>query len=45
MAKEIPTIGDLRRKSEEIGAATAAYLNDENAEQFVFKPGHQIAVA
>ena len=36
MAKEIPSVGDLRRKSEitdeEIEAATAAYLKDEGAE-------------
>ncbi|WP_267427008.1 hypothetical protein [Methylobacterium sp. GC_Met_2] len=49
MAKEIPSVGDLRRKSEvtddEIQAATAAYLEDESAEPFVFKSGHQINVA
>ncbi|KNY20747.1 hypothetical protein [Methylobacterium sp. ARG-1] len=49
MAKEIPRVGDLRRKSEvtddEIEAATAAYLNDENAEPFAFKSGQRIAVA
>ena len=49
MAKEIPSVGDLRRKSEitdaEIQAATAAYLKDEAAEPFVFKSGHRIDVA
>jgi phosphoenolpyruvate-protein kinase (PTS system EI component) len=49
MAKEIPSVGDLRRKSEvsdeEIEAATAAYLKDGNAEPFAFKSGHTIDVA
>jgi phosphoenolpyruvate-protein kinase (PTS system EI component) len=49
MAKEIPSVGDLRRKSEvtddEIDAATAAYLKNENAEPFVFKSGHRVDVA
>jgi hypothetical protein len=49
MAKEIPSVGDLRRKSEvsdaEIEAATAAYLKDGNAEPFVFKSGHRVDVA
>jgi hypothetical protein len=49
MAKEIPSVGDPRRKSEvtddEIDAATAAYLKDENAEPFVFQSGHQVDVA
>jgi hypothetical protein len=49
MAKEIPSVGDLRRKSEvtddEIEAAMAAYLKDENAEPFAFKSGHTIDVA
>lgn len=49
MAKEIPSVGDLRRKSEvkddEIEAATAAYLADENAKPFAFKSGHTIDVA
>lgn len=49
MAKEIPSVGDLRRKSEvtddEIEAATAAYLKDENAKPFAFKSGHTIDVA
>ncbi|SFM99959.1 hypothetical protein [Methylobacterium pseudosasicola] len=49
MAKEIPSVGDLRRKSEvtddEIEAATAAYLRDENAEPSAFKSGHTIDVA
>ncbi|UIY45758.1 hypothetical protein [Methylobacterium radiotolerans] len=38
MAKEISSVGDLRRKSEvtdeEIDAAIAAYLNDEDAVPF-----------
>ena len=49
MAKEIPSVGDLRRKSEvsdeEIEAATAAYLADESAKPFAFKSGHTIDVA
>ncbi len=49
MAKEIPSVGDLRWKSEvtddEIEAATVAYLKDENAEPFVFKSGHTVDVA
>ena len=49
MAKEIPSVGDLRRKSEvsdaEIDAATAAYLKDEAAEPFAFKSGHRVDVA
>lgn len=49
MAKEIPSVADLRRKSEvsddEIEAATAAYLADENAKPFAFKSGHTIDVA
>ena len=49
MAKEIPSVGDLRRKSEvtddEIEAATAAYLKDEGAKPFAFKSGHTIDVA
>jgi len=49
MAKKIPSVGDLRRKSEvtdeEIEAATAAYLMDEGAPPFAFKPGHTIDVA
>ncbi|MBY0253595.1 MAG: hypothetical protein K2X54_19795 [Methylobacterium organophilum] len=49
MAKEIPSVGDLRRKSEvsddEIAAASAAYLKDENARPFAFKSGHTIDVA
>jgi hypothetical protein len=49
MAKEIPSVGDLRRKSEvtddEIAAVTAAYLKDENAEPFVFKSGYRGDVA
>ena len=49
MAKEIPSVGDLRRKSEvtddEIEAATTAYMKDENAKPFSFKSGHRIDVA
>ena len=49
MAKEIPSVADLRRKSEvsdeEIEAATAAYLKDENTGPFAFKSGHTIDVA
>jgi len=49
MTKEIPSIGDLRRKSEvtdeEIEAATAAYLKEEGASPFAFKSGHTIDVA
>jgi hypothetical protein len=49
MAKEIPSVGDLRRKSEvtdeEIEAATAAYLKDEGAKPFAFKSGHTIDLA
>ena len=49
MAKEIPSVGDLRRKSEvsddEIEAAAAAYLNDESTEPFALKSGHTIDVA
>ncbi len=48
MAKEIPSVGDLRRKSEvtddEIEAATAAYLKDEDAKPFAFASGHTIDV-
>ena len=49
MAREIPSVGDLRRKSEvtddEIEAATDAYLKDEDAEPFVFESGHRVDVA
>jgi len=49
MAKEIPSVGDLRRKSEvsddEIEAATAAYLKDDGAPPFAFNSGHTIDVA
>ena len=49
MAKEIPSVDDLRRESEgtddEIEAPTAAYLKDEAAKPFVFKSGHRIEVA
>ncbi|GJE15123.1 hypothetical protein FOHLNKBM_6201 [Methylobacterium longum] len=48
MAKEIPSVGDLRRKSEvtddEIQAATNAFLKDEGAKPFAFKSGHRIDV-
>ena len=48
MAKEIPSVGDLRRKSEvtddEIKAATDAFLKDEGAKPFAFKSGHRIDV-
>ncbi|GJE14254.1 hypothetical protein [Methylobacterium longum] len=46
MAKEIPSVGDLRRKSEvteeEIKAATDAYLKDEAAKPSAFKSSHRI---
>lgn len=49
MAKEIPSVGDLRRKAEitddEDEAATAVYLKDDGAGPFVFKCGHRINVA
>ena len=49
MAKEIPSVGDLRRKSEitdaEIHAATGAYLKDECAAPFGFQSSHRIDVA
>lgn len=49
MAKEIPSVGDLRRKSEitdlEIEAATDAYLKDGNAEPFAFRSGLRVDVA
>jgi hypothetical protein len=49
MAKEIPSVGDLRRKSEitdaEIQAATDAFLKDEGGPPFVFGSGHRIDVA
>ena len=48
MAREIPSVGDLRRKSEitdaEIEAATAAFLLDEDAPSFVLSSGHRIDV-
>ena len=48
MAREIPSAGDLRRKSEitdaEIKAATAAFLADEGAAPFTFSSGHRIDV-
>ena len=49
MAKEIPSVGDLRRKFEitdaEIEAATDAYMKDEGAPPFVLSSGHRIDVA
>lgn len=49
MANEIPSVGDLRRKSEvtdeQIGAATAAYLKDEGTPPFAFRSGHRVGVA
>ena len=49
MAKEIPSVGDLRRKSEitdaEIEAAADAYLKDEGAPPFEFGSGHKVDVA
>lgn len=49
MAKETPSVGDLRRRSEladdEIEAATAAYLKDGNAKPFAFESGHTVDVA
>ena len=49
MAKEIPSVGGLRRKSEvtdaEIQVAADAYLEDEGAKPFVFKSGHRVDVA
>ena len=48
MAKEILSVGDLRRKSEvtddEIKAATDAFLKDEGAKPLAFKSGHRIDV-
>jgi hypothetical protein len=48
MAKEIPSVGDLRRNSgmtdAEIQAATDAYLKDEGAPPFVFKSVHTVDV-
>ena len=48
MDKEIPSVGDLRRKSEvtddKIEAATDAFLKDEGAKPFAFKSGHRIDV-
>ena len=48
MAREIPSVGDLRRKSEvtdeEIKAAADAFLKDEGAKPFAFKSGHRIDV-
>jgi hypothetical protein len=48
MTREIPSVGDLRRKSEitdaEIEAATAMFLADEGAPPFVLSSGHRIDV-
>ena len=48
MVKEIPSVGDLRRKSEitdaEIQEATDAFLKDEGAKPFAFKSSHRIDV-
>ena len=48
MAREIPSIGDLRRKPEitdaEIEAATETYMKDEGAPPFAFLSGHRIDV-
>jgi hypothetical protein len=49
MAKEIPSVGDLRCESEasngETGAATADYLKDKTTERRTFKSKHTINVA
>lgn len=49
MSREIPSVGDLRRKSEitdaEIEAAIDAYMKSEGAEPFVFASGHRVNVA
>ena len=45
MAKEIPSVGDLRRKSEgteEIDAAVDAYMANPKAEPFRFASGYQV---
>ncbi|WP_267360083.1 MULTISPECIES: hypothetical protein [unclassified Methylobacterium] len=48
MPNKIPSVGDLRRKSEvsdeEIEDATAAYLKDDGAPPFAIKSGHREAV-
>lgn len=48
MAIEIPSVGDLRCKSEitdaETEAATETYMKDEGAPPFVFLSGHRIDV-
>ena len=48
MAKEIPSVGDLRRKpdvtGDEVRAATDVFLTDEGAKPFVFKSGHRVDV-
>ncbi len=48
MAGEIPSVGDLRRKSEitdaEIEDAADAYMKDEGSPPFVFSSGHRIDV-
>ena len=49
MAKEISSVGDLRRKSEvtdaEIDAAVDAYMANRQAEPFRFASGYEIDVA
>ncbi|MGU3468692.1 hypothetical protein ACLBXO_27985 [Methylobacterium sp. C33D] len=49
MAKEIPSVGDLRRKAEvtdeEVGAATAASVKDKAVKPFAFTSGDTIDVA
>ena len=49
MAKAIPSVGDLRRKSEisdeEITSAATAFMKDEGAPPFAFKSGRRIEVA
>ena len=46
MAKEIPSVGDLRRKSEvtddEIDAAADAYVANPKAAPFRFASGHEV---
>jgi hypothetical protein len=48
MAKEIPSVGDLRRKSdvtdEEIDAAADAYVANPKADTFRFASDHQVNV-
>ena len=49
MAREIPSVGDLRRKAEitdaEIDAAADTYLKDKGAGPYVFGSGHRVDVA